>query len=58
MLYRISKWEDIAKFELWAEIQNISFEKLDEGNYLDYCPNCGEYEIWHGGHCSRCGYEI
>ncbi len=58
MLYKISNWEQQIAFEKWAEENNIQFEKLDEGNYVDACPECGDYEFWHGGHCGHCGFEV
>ena len=58
MIYRIDNWEQALRFEQWAREKGISFEELDEGNYLDCCPNCGDYEFWHSGHCGHCGYEI
>lgn len=58
MLYKINDWKQAAAFEKWAEENNIQFEQLDDGNYLDACPECGDYEFWHSGHCGHCGYDI
>ena len=57
-LYKIDNMEQAFTFEKWAKENNIKFEKLDEGNYLDACPECGDYEFWHGGHCGHCGFDI
>lgn len=58
MLYKIDNWEQAIAFEKWAEGNNIQFEKLDEGNYVDTCPECGDYEFWHSGHCGHCGFDL
>ena len=58
MIYKIDNWEQQVAFEKFAEENNISFEKLDEGNYLDTCPKCGDYEFWYNGHCGHCGYDV
>lgn len=56
MLYKIQDWNQAVAFESWAKENNVSFEKLDEGNYVEACPDCGDSEFWHGGRCSHCGY--
>ena len=58
MIYRIENWEQAIAFENWAEANHIPFEKLDEGNYVDTCPHCGEYEHFHDGHCGNCGFDV
>lgn len=58
MLYKIDNWEQAIAFEKWAEGNNIQFEKLDEGNYVDTCPECGDYEFWHSRHCGHCGFDL
>lgn len=57
MIYRIYG-EQAITFEKWAEENNISFEKLREGNYAEYCPECGDYEFWYDGCCGHCGYSL
>lgn len=57
-LYRIKSDEQAIAFEKWAEENNISFEELCNGNYVDECPNCHESEHWHYGHCGNCGCGI
>ena len=57
MIYRIYG-EQAITFEKWAEENNISFEKLREGNYAECCPECGDYEFWYDGCCSHCGYSL
>jgi len=57
MMYRIPDYENSCLFESWALSYGIDFELLDDGNYLDACPECGDSEFWHGGHCSHCGYD-
>lgn len=56
MLYKIGNYDQAIAFEKWAEENSIIFKELDEGNYLEECPDCGEYEFWHSGHCGHCGY--
>ena len=58
MLYKISNWEQAIAFEKWAKENNVTFEELDEGNYLEECPECGDFEFWHGEHCGHCGFDI
>lgn len=58
MLYKIENYEQATLFEKWAKKNGVLFEELDEGNYADVCPECGDSEFWHYGHCSHCGYEI
>lgn len=58
MIYKIENWEQAVAFEKWAKENNIQIEKLDEGNYVEECPECGDYEFWHNGHCGHCGYDI
>lgn len=57
-VYKINDWEHATAFEKWAKENNISFEELDEGNYVDACPDCGDGEFWHNGHCGHCGYDL
>lgn len=57
-LYKIDNDESAVLFEKWANENSIEFEELDEGNYIDECPECGDYEFWHGGHCGHCGYSM
>lgn len=57
-LYAIESWEQAATFEKWAKENSISYKKLDEGNYIDECPECGDSEFWHYGHCGHCGFSI
>lgn len=56
MLYKIQNQNHAVAFENWAKENNVSFEELDEGNYVDACPDCGASEFWHGGTCGHCGY--
>lgn len=58
MLYRIESYEQAILFEEWAKGNGIAFDELNEGNYIEECPRCGEYEFWHSGHCSHCGYDM
>ena len=58
MLYKIPNYIEACKFEKWAKDNHIVFEELDEGNYCDACPECGDSEFWHDGHCSHCGFDI
>ena len=58
MLYKINDWNQAAAFEKWAEENGIEFEQLDDGNYLGSCPNCGDSDFWHGGHCGHCGHDV
>ena len=58
MLYKINDWNQAAAFEKWAEENGIEFEQLDDENYLDSCPNCGDSDFWHGGHCGHCGHDV
>lgn len=39
-------------------VQNLGFkvQELDEGNYFDTCPECGDFEFWSHGICSHCAY--
>lgn len=55
-IYRIS-YMDVGLAEAALKEAGIQFEELDEGNYFDECPECGEYEFWHDGHCSYCGFD-
>lgn len=57
-LYMISNCEQEGTFEKWAKENNISFEELDEGNYARWCPECGDSEFWHEGHCGHCGFSL
>lgn len=58
MLYKIENYEQAAIFEKWAKENAISFEELNDGNYVDACPGCGDSEFWYNGHCGHCGYNI
>ena len=58
MLIKIPCWEDEFLFQNLAVEHGLFYEELDEGNYLEVCPNCGDGEFWHHGHCSHCGYEV
>lgn len=56
-IYRMSD-ADSRKFHDWAEENDIQFEELESENYLESCPECGDYEFWHYGHCTHCRFEI
>lgn len=58
MLYKIVYWEQIVAFEKWAKENHISYEEVNEGNYADACPGCGDSEFWYDGHCGHCGYSL
>lgn len=58
MLYFIENENDSFAFEKWAKENNISFNCLDEGCYVDICPCCGEREYWHYGSCGNCGFNL
>jgi len=45
MLYKIENYEQAALFEKWAKENAISFEELNDGNYVDACPECGDSEF-------------
>ena len=49
---------DALAFEQIMDENGIWYEELDDENYLEVCPNCGDGEFWHYGHCSHCGYEV
>lgn len=38
MLYKIQDWNQAVAFESWAKENNVSFEELDEGNYVEAFP--------------------
>lgn len=57
-LYAIDNCEQAAAFEKWAKENDILYKELDEGNYVDECPECGDIEFWHSVHCSHCGFSI
>ena len=57
MLYKVSDLQ-ADLFELVMKENGIDFEAVDEENYADVCPECGDGEFWHYGHCSHCGYDL
>ena len=57
-LYTIEDDAAAAAFEKWAEENHIAFKELDERNYVDTCPECGDQEFWHGGRCGHCGFTL
>lgn len=58
MLYRIENYEQAIQFENWAKENAVLFVELDDGNYVDACPECGDFEFWHSGNCGHCGFSI
>ena len=57
MLYRVDDAQ-ADRLELIMSERKINFETLDELNYADACPGCGDGEFWHSGHCSHCGFDL
>lgn len=58
MIIKIPCPEDELVFQTLALEYDLFYERLDEGNYAEECPSCGEYKFWHNGHCGNCGYEL
>lgn len=58
MIIKIPCRGDKLVFQSLAVEYNLFYEELDEGNYAEACPRCDEYEFWHNGHCSHCGFDL
>lgn len=58
MIYKITNYKKAILFEQWAKDNDVYYEELDEGNYVDKCPECGDDEFWHNGCCGHCGCNI
>lgn len=47
---------DGERLEKLASENNIKLERMDDDNYTDRCPSCGDSEFWSGGVCHHCGF--